>query len=149
MSRQHLIQRLILLQKRISSYFSHRVFLHFHCDNYSQDIQSVLSQFIWEHLEDVKLRTNEEIVQGIPDCNRVHFDSMRKWTILLQKPKRKFSLISYEYRWNDSTFPWIELKEDEFSVRGIINVCEKHIGEVKTFAHLLCFEIAIKLEILE
>jgi hypothetical protein len=123
--------------------------LHFHCNNYSQDVKSVLSQFIWEKLENVKLRTNEEIVQGIPDRNRVYFDSMRNWTIFLQKPKRKFSLVNYEYRWNDSTFPWIQLQEHEFSVNGIINVCEKEIGEVNAKAHLLCFEIIIKLEVLE
>jgi hypothetical protein len=149
MSRYHQLQKLVTLHKRLSSYFSHREFLHFKCDNYSEDIQSVLSHFIWEKLQNVKVRTNTEREQGIPDPNQIYFDSMKSWTILLQKPKRKFSFVKYEYRWNDSTFPWIQLEGSEFSAQGIISVCDKNQGEVNPQTHLLCFEIIIKLEVLE
>jgi hypothetical protein len=95
------------------------------------------------------VRTREEILNGQADCAKIYFDSLKSWRILLQKPKRRFSLINYEYRWNDSTFSWIQPQGNEFTVQGVMRIDEKSKGELETSSHLLCFELTINHEVLE
>jgi hypothetical protein len=149
MSRYQQIRELANLHERLSSCFSYRNLVHFQCNNYSQDINNVLYEFIFEKLQNIKARTREEIINGKADCAKSYFDSLKCWSILLQKPKRRFSLINYEYKWNDSTFNWILPQENEFTVQGVMSIVDKNKNELKTSSNLLCFEIVIKLEVIE